>query len=63
MQQIVTNIKEIEKTRRQVQEDDLEKFDTKIKHMKETALASVKEFVEIHMIDDNGSHDTSEDGK
>ncbi|XP_063417228.1 syntaxin-17-like [Mytilus trossulus] len=47
VQQIVSNIKEIEKTRRQVQDSDLHKFDEKIKDMKNTAIRSIKEFAEI----------------
>ena len=47
VQQIKANIYEIEKTRLQVLEEDLDQFDQKIERMKHSALRSVKEFVQI----------------
>lgn len=51
VQQIVTNIKEIEKTRRQTQDSDLQTFDERIKDMKSAAFTAIKEFVEVQRND------------
>ncbi|CAC5416269.1 STX17 [Mytilus coruscus] len=62
VQQIVRNIKEIEKTRRQVQDSDLHKFDEKIEDMKNTAIRSIKEFAEIESNEAETSPESQEDG-
>ncbi|XP_067687314.1 syntaxin-17-like [Haliotis asinina] len=45
IQQIKANIREIEKARRQVREEDLAKFDDKVECMKEKAVQSIEAFV------------------
>lgn len=59
VQQIVSNIKEIEKTRRQIEDNDLIKFDERIKDMKSAALKAIKEFIEVQTQenDSSQSHD------
>ncbi|XP_060604741.1 syntaxin-17-like [Ruditapes philippinarum] len=47
IQQIKANIHEIEKSRLQVNEEDLEKFDNRINDMKHGAIKSVDEFVSL----------------
>ncbi|XP_045178297.2 syntaxin-17-like isoform X2 [Mercenaria mercenaria] len=47
IQQIKANIHEIEKSRLQVCDEDLEKFDNKINDMKHSAMKSVCEFVDL----------------
>lgn len=59
VQQIVTNIKEMEKTRRQTQDSDLQKFDERIKDMKSAAYTAIKEFVEVQKKDDDNVTCTS----
>ena len=59
VQQVVTNIKEIEKTRRQTQDSDLQKFDERIKDMKSAAFIAAKEFVEVQKKDDDNVACTS----
>jgi hypothetical protein len=47
---VFTNIKEIEKTRRQTQDSDLQKFDERIKDMKSAAFTAAKEFVKLTLV-------------
>ncbi|KAK3593471.1 hypothetical protein CHS0354_036995 [Potamilus streckersoni] len=48
IQQIKANVREIEKARKQVCDEDLEKFDKKIDGMKTSAIQAVMEFVDIN---------------
>jgi len=48
IQQVKANLREIEKTRKQVEEHDLEVFDEKIKNMKDGSLKAVREFVDLY---------------
>ena len=47
IQQIKANIHEIEKSRFQVNDDDLEKFDNRVNDMKHGAIKSVNEFMDM----------------
>lgn len=64
VQQIIANVREIEKARLQVMDDDVAAFDEKIDRMKQTALQSVKDFVDVtsQAIQKNDSSSPSTNG-
>ncbi|XP_013387978.1 syntaxin-17 [Lingula anatina] len=48
IQQLKANIRELEKTRHQVEDDEVVQFNTKVTEIKEKALSQVKEFLEVY---------------
>ncbi|KAJ8320042.1 hypothetical protein KUTeg_001629 [Tegillarca granosa] len=60
VQQIKANVKEIEKTRKQVVDEDLELFDKKTENMKQMAVAGVLEFIHVNSTDKVDENDHSE---
>ncbi|CAI9739633.1 syntaxin-17-like isoform X1 [Octopus vulgaris] len=46
VQQIKANIKELEKARSRIIDEDLSKFDAKLKHVKEKALTAITEYID-----------------
>ncbi|GAB1610824.1 syntaxin-17-like isoform X1 [Argonauta hians] len=46
VQQIKANIKELEKARSRIVEEDLTKFDAKLRHVKEKALTAITEYID-----------------
>ncbi|XP_077997451.1 syntaxin-17-like [Glandiceps talaboti] len=52
VQQLKANVREMEKTRNQIREEDLERFDERIQGIKEEAIAAVMNFIDLHGNDD-----------
>lgn len=48
IQQVKANVREIEKSRHQVQQCDVEAFDDKIRNMKDGALKAVQEVLNVY---------------
>lgn len=57
VQQLKANIKELEKTRNQVAEEDLNKFDDKVISVKHEAIDGVLEFLEIYGVSEEEPFD------
>lgn len=57
IQQIKANIREIEKARGQILEEDLPTFDKKVESMKEKAVESIEAFVTETVPPNSGRHD------
>ncbi|XP_012939943.1 syntaxin-17 isoform X2 [Aplysia californica] len=55
VQQITANIKEIEKARDKVRDEDLEEFDARVKEVKMKALSSMQEFLPFVAMDEAAS--------
>ncbi|XP_033728255.1 syntaxin-17-like [Pecten maximus] len=47
VQQIMANVREMEKMRKQVKDDELEEFDGKTSNMRQTAIAAIMEFLDL----------------
>ena len=48
VQQLKANIKELEKTRNQIKEEDLSKFDSKTEEIKQASISGVVEFLDLY---------------
>ncbi|XP_070570616.1 syntaxin-17-like [Ptychodera flava] len=62
VQQLKANVREMEKTRNQIRDEDLDKFDARVLPIKEEAISAVMSFIDLHGSDDEPlSHRTMTD--
>ncbi|XP_006818668.1 syntaxin-17-like, partial [Saccoglossus kowalevskii] len=52
VQQLKANVREMEKTRNQIRDEDLDEFDRRVQDIKEEAISAILGFIDLHAVDE-----------